>query len=793
MSARTLATTPKQTTPMALGAGRILQRKCACGNHAMGGECEGCNTAGGLEGKLTIGATSDPLEQEADRVADRVVGTPAPHSTASVHPIQSAARTSGLGDGAAPPSIERALAGSGTPLQPYLRKDMEQRFGYDFSKVRLHTDDAAARSARDISANAYTSGKDVVFGAGKFSPERPEGRRLLAHELAHVVQQNGAGYAGSSVSGQALVQRDASFPPISPDVAASWGMPSAAPPAKDAGNAHSAPPEHLRPKPQPRTLDAGIAAANVDPHQRKVDKDPPMMTLGDKFKKVITLAITEKLKGEGIERLKELITPEAIAMMAAFTIVYVASQLTPIGWAADILVGAMLAATVLMLGREAIEIVKLLIEFCRKTSNAKDEEDYDEAATLFARAISKLGIDIIVAILFHKAGKFADLKPSGPRSPGLVEILKPRGGTGTIRQPVLQPANGLYSVTASGIEFMPAGPKPPGLMAEGQSGVGGPKGAGGAGRTPAGDAPTGQGAGKPPQKLPGKDLAAADALTRKKPPAPSELIEEAKKPVDSSKAEPPEAKPSDAKPSQAEPTAREPTRSKIRKELRQNLEARIEDLQSRIDEVLLEKNLIQKELKSINNELKSIDDQLKTSKDRTSLLERKRDLEARREQLKKREAEELGSTADWEQQKLKAKELINATGPEYLQALTDAASKRKEYTDVKAGGKDEVFGTTGLSLEVDHVYPRSKIFEIPGFVEKLSWDQQIKVLNHRPNLKLIPAEVNSARGNMPYKDWARNNRSSYAKNEAAMKGLISLETIMEIEIVKMIENPNRIQ
>jgi hypothetical protein len=46
---------------------------------------------------------------------------------------------------------------------------------------------------------------------------------------------------------------------------------------------------------------------------------------------------------------------------------------------------------------------------------------------------------------------------------------------------------------------------------------------------------------------------------------------------------------------------------------------------------------------------------------------------------------------------------------------------------------------------------------------------------------------------MPYKDWARNNRSSYAKNEAAMKGLISLETIMEIEIVKMIENPNRIQ
>ncbi|SFH98767.1 eCIS core domain-containing protein [Bradyrhizobium sp. cf659] len=789
MSGRTLATAQKQTaTPMA--PGRILQRKCACGNHAMSGQCEACKGSSGSEGKLTIGSTTDPLEQEADRVADRVVAAPASHSDASVNSIQRFATTTGQGPGVAPPSVERALAGPGTPLRPDLRQDMEHSFGYDFSKVRLHTDDAAARSARDISANAYTSGNDVVFGASKFSPESPGGRRLLAHELAHVVQQDGSGHGGSS--GQALVQRDStSFPPISPDVAKSWGMPPAA--AKDTGNAHSAPPEHLRPKQQPRTLEQVIAAGNVDPHKAKVDKDPPMMALGDKFKKVITLALTKKLKGEGLERLNELITPEAIGMMAAFTIVYVASQLTPAGWAADILVGILLAATVLMLGREVIEIVKLLIEFCRKTSNAKSEEDYDEAATLFARAISKLGIDIILAILFHKAGKLADLKPPGPRSPGIVEILKPRGGPTTIRQPVLQPADGLHAVTASGVEFIPAQPKPTGLMAEGQSGVGGPKGAsvGGAGKTPAGGGPTGQGAGKPPQKLPGKNLAAADALAKKKPPRPGELIEEGKDLVDSSKAEP-EAKSSDPKSSRAESTAGEPSRSTLRKELRQNLEKRIEDLQSRIDEVLQEKKLVQKELQSINNELKSIDEQLKTSKDNSALLERRRNLEAQREKLKKREAEELGSTADLELQKQQAKDLINATGADYLKALTDAACKRKEYTEVKAGGKDEVFGTTGLDLEVDHVYPRSKIFEIPGF-EKLSWEQQVKIFNYRKNLKLIPAEVNSSRGNMPYKDWARNNPSSYAKNEAAMKNLSALETTMEAEIVNLIKNPNLIQ
>ena len=66
---------------------------------------------------------------------------------------------------------------------------MEQRFGHDFSQVRVHSGGAAEQSARDVNANAYTVGHNIVFGAGQFAPETHEGRRLLAHELTHVAQQ----------------------------------------------------------------------------------------------------------------------------------------------------------------------------------------------------------------------------------------------------------------------------------------------------------------------------------------------------------------------------------------------------------------------------------------------------------------------------------------------------------------------------------------------------------------------------------------------------------------------------
>ena len=93
---------------------------------------------------------------------------------------------------AAPASVDQALASPGRPLEPALRQDMEQRFGHDFSRVRVHSGAAAEQSARDVNAHAYTVGHNIVFGAGRFAPGTHEGRRLIAHELTHVVQQSGA-------------------------------------------------------------------------------------------------------------------------------------------------------------------------------------------------------------------------------------------------------------------------------------------------------------------------------------------------------------------------------------------------------------------------------------------------------------------------------------------------------------------------------------------------------------------------------------------------------------------------
>jgi hypothetical protein len=85
-----------------------------------------------------------------------------------------------------------ALASSGRPLDAATRAYMEPRFGYDFSNVRVFTDESAARSARSIDALSYTVGTDIAFASGQYSPNTLRGRQLLAHELTHVAQQSRA-------------------------------------------------------------------------------------------------------------------------------------------------------------------------------------------------------------------------------------------------------------------------------------------------------------------------------------------------------------------------------------------------------------------------------------------------------------------------------------------------------------------------------------------------------------------------------------------------------------------------
>jgi uncharacterized protein DUF4157 len=193
-------------TPMNRG---VLQRKCACGNHTMGGgECAGCaKTKSGLQRKLAIGASHDPLEREADRVADQVLAAPG-YSPVSGTPlrIQRFAGHSTGESGTAPASVDRVLGSGGRPLDSVLQQDMRQRFGYDFSQVRVHTSTAAEQSARDVSAHAYTVGRNIVFGAGQYAPESTPGRQLMAHELTHVIQQSGWN-SGGQLQGQLTINQ----------------------------------------------------------------------------------------------------------------------------------------------------------------------------------------------------------------------------------------------------------------------------------------------------------------------------------------------------------------------------------------------------------------------------------------------------------------------------------------------------------------------------------------------------------------------------------------------------------
>lgn len=182
------------------GFGALLQRKCACGTHTSGtGQCSACrkNQPPPLQARLRVNDANDSYEQEADRAADQVLAGRALAATGRIAPriqrLSAPANTqAGAQAGEAPPSVASALAHPGAPLEPALRGDMEQRFGHDFSRVRIHSGPLAERSTWDVDAYAYTVGSSVVFGDGQFAPHTRTGRHLLAHELAHVVQQGGA-------------------------------------------------------------------------------------------------------------------------------------------------------------------------------------------------------------------------------------------------------------------------------------------------------------------------------------------------------------------------------------------------------------------------------------------------------------------------------------------------------------------------------------------------------------------------------------------------------------------------
>jgi uncharacterized protein DUF4157 len=164
--------------------------------------------AGVIHAKLRVGQPNDSCEQEADRAADRVMRMSQPpfkgactcggrcpkcqaqqgsQERVRLHtkPVQSG----DPGQTEAPSIVHEVLRSPGQPLDPATRAAMGSRFGHDFGAVRVHTDPRAAASAKALNALAYTVGQRIVFGAGQYLPGADAGRQLLAHELAHTLQQ----------------------------------------------------------------------------------------------------------------------------------------------------------------------------------------------------------------------------------------------------------------------------------------------------------------------------------------------------------------------------------------------------------------------------------------------------------------------------------------------------------------------------------------------------------------------------------------------------------------------------
>jgi len=167
-----------------------------------------------IQAKLRVNTADDPYEQEADRVAEQVMRMSAPgdaeqlasgarHSVyirrqcreckEALHRFPAQNWQPEKAPQVSPDVASRImdLRGGGKPFEPAARNYFESRFGYDFSQVRIHTGPDAAQSARSINAKAYTTGQDIVFDRGYYAPACDSGKRLLAHELAHVVQQQG--------------------------------------------------------------------------------------------------------------------------------------------------------------------------------------------------------------------------------------------------------------------------------------------------------------------------------------------------------------------------------------------------------------------------------------------------------------------------------------------------------------------------------------------------------------------------------------------------------------------------
>lgn len=178
-----------------------------------------------IQPKLSVGPADDPLEHEADRIADQIMQKPASELSVGVSRVQVSRKCAACEEDervqalqtkrAGPPvaadqglgKVPEVLSSPGRPLDPASRAYFAPRFGRDFSQVRIYDGAEAAASARAIGARAYTVGSNIIFGNGEYAPQTAEGAKLIAHELTHVVQQCGPQPLDGKFAGQPETSR----------------------------------------------------------------------------------------------------------------------------------------------------------------------------------------------------------------------------------------------------------------------------------------------------------------------------------------------------------------------------------------------------------------------------------------------------------------------------------------------------------------------------------------------------------------------------------------------------------
>jgi Domain of unknown function (DUF4157) len=432
-----------------------------------------------------------------------------------------------------PPIVHQVLRTHGEPLSPAIRAIMEPQFGHDFSQVRIHADDQSAESARAVAARAYTVGREIVFGENRYAPETETGRRLLAHELTHVIQQQSSriGVAlrvapdadayereANSLAGQIASQP---APPVgdglaprskSPEVSTELTSEVISPapagrlaiPASNASQPASIAPaiyqsilqrdadsDHYRQgyqdglnggdsDPGPRDGDAlidyqeGFAKGQYEfsqkptssgapapsfsepsmapptsatPQQQPADLNPapgpaeatePLsIAQMDKTHKIIAAvksALHQAPKAFG-GQVEALLKPEALLEFAEFTVLFVALQATPAGWATDL---AVLGLEAYLVGPLVFQAVKDLAEFVNKATEAQDQLTIDQAGYALADALGILGIAILMKLLFH--GGAEEVEPLEAPKGGAEIKPKPREAPQPTEERVQEPS-----------------------------------------------------------------------------------------------------------------------------------------------------------------------------------------------------------------------------------------------------------------------------------------------------------------------------------------------------------------